>query len=82
MPYAAPHCARSPVLTELWRALQAKKAQRFRNTTTAYVASINVACAAAFLEARGAVEPGSDRAAADTALGVAERARAEARDLS
>ena len=80
--YAASYCARSPELTELWRALLAKPPQRFRNATTAYIASIHVACAAAFLEARAAIAPGADHASADTARTVAEQARALAQDLS
>jgi hypothetical protein len=79
---AAAHCARSPELTELWRALVAKKPQRFRNATTAFLASIDIACAAAFLAAHSATAPGADQSASILALGIAEQARVEARALS
>ena len=63
--YAASLRALSPELEQLWRALLAKTPQSFRNLATAYTAAVDVACAAAFLEARRVVEPGADQAHAN-----------------
>ncbi len=80
--YASALRARAPALESLWRALLAKNAQSFRNLATAYTASIDVACAAAFLETRRAVAPGANQTLARAARAAAEAARAEARDVA
>ena len=80
--YATAPRARSPVLEELWRALFAKRPQGFRNLATAYTASVDEACAAAFLEARRAIDPRGDRSLAHAAREKAEAAKAEARGVS
>ena len=80
--YATALRARSPALEELWRALFAKRPQGFRNLATAYIASVGVACAAAFLEARRVIDPGADRTLAHAAREKAEAAQAEARDAA
>ena len=59
----------------------AKPAQRFRNASSAYTASVDLVCAAAFLEARQAVAPGSDHGPAQAAERAAADVRAQARTV-
>jgi hypothetical protein len=80
--YASALRARAPALVSLWRALLAKNAQSFRDLATAYTASIDVACAAAFLETRRAVAPSADQTHSLAARATAEAARAKARDVA
>ena len=74
-------CARDPLTLEVWRSLHGKTAQRFRNALTSYTASVRVACATAFLEARLASAAGSDTDAARSAAAAAEAARATAHEI-
>ena len=71
----------APLIKGIVRTLSAPRVAVFNNATSLYTASIHVACATAFLEARAACAPGADQDAAEAAFNRAAALRSEAGEL-
>ena len=71
-------CARVPLLQSIRSSLDAPKQGKLRNSLSLFTSSVRVAYATAFLEARAALDPGTDSERADKPIASAAALRGDA----